>query len=477
MFLAASGAQAATLDITAPGFSGQAAVSTSSPSGLSWQWQALSPVFEYSFSQPERYDPSRPMQIKISYDGINNYLKQIFAFDQLAGNWQPLLTKDDPAGHYVTAETTATMGRLILAANPDVLTVGTASWYKYKNGLFAASPDFLKGSVLIVTNLDNGKKVEVTVNDWGPERDKHPDRVIDLDKVAFQKLAPLGAGLIRVKVEAKKTINSPLVKKLPQIGSEPNLTASSAVIVLEKTGQVIWGRNEKAVSPLASLSKLVAIRVFLDTRPSLDKVVTYKYQDEKYNYEYCKPGESARLKIKEGETLTIENLLYSAIVGSANNAIETLVRASGLSRPEFIKKMNETVRSWGATSTSFSDPTGLDPKNVSSPYDYAIITKEVFTNPLLTKISTTAKYTFKTINTKKPHTLVNTSELVRTKNYPVIGSKTGYLDEAGHCLMTRVKASAGNLIAINFGSRSQAESFLDNENLIRYGLRQLESKK
>ncbi len=477
LFLGAVGAKAATLGFTTPGFSGQATVSTSTPDNLSWQWQALSPVFEYSFSQPETYDPSRPMQAKINYDEKNNYLKQIFVFDQLAGTWQPLLTRDEPIGKYVTAEITATTGKLILAANPDILTVGTASWYKYKNGLFAASPDFLKGSVLVVTNLDNGKKVEVTINDWGPERDKHPDRVIDLDKVAFQKLAPTSVGLIRVKIEAKKTINSPLVQEWPQIGSEPNLTASSAIIISEKTGEVIWGKNERNVSPLASLSKLVAIRVFLDTRPSLNKVVAYKYQDEKYNYEYCAPGESARLKVKEGETLTVENLLYSALVGSANNAIETLVRVSGLSRAEFIKKMNEKAMAWGATSTRFFDPTGLDPKNVSSPYDYAIITKEVFTNPLLVKISTTAKYTFKTVNTKKAHTLTNTNDMVRAKDYPIIGSKTGYLEEAGHCLVTRVKTAAGNLIAINFGSKSKAGSLLDNENLIRYGLRQLQVKK
>lgn len=478
LFLASGTVKAEKLDISAPNFSGELTTATSSaPTNLAWEWQPLSSVFEYSFSQPETYDPSRPMEIKIAYDQKNNYLKQIFVFDELAGNWQPLLTKDDPIKKYVTASTTATQGKLILASNADILTVGTASWYKYKNGMFAASPDFKKGSILVVTNLDNGKKIEVTINDWGPERAKHPDRVIDLDKVAFQKLASTGAGLIKVKIEIKKTIGSPLSQKLTQKGSAPNLTASSAVIVLEKTGQVLWGKSEKNVSSLASLSKLVAIRVFLDTRPSLNKVVAYKYQDEKYNYQYCKPGESARLKLKEGETLTVENLLYSALVGSANNAVETLVRVSGLTRPEFIKKMNTTVKDWGATSTVFSDPTGLDPKNVSSPYDYAIITKEVFTSPLISKISSSASYKFKTVNTKKEHRLVNTSQLVRDNNYPIIGSKTGYLDEAGYCLMTRVKTPGGNLIAINFGSKSQAESQFDNENLIRYGLRQLSFKK
>ncbi|MDP2944032.1 MAG: RlpA-like double-psi beta-barrel domain-containing protein, partial [bacterium] len=341
----------------------------------------------------------------------------------------------------------------------------------YKNGLFTASPDFAKGTILRVYNLNNNKFVDVTVNDYGPERAKHPDRVVDLDYVAFSKIASPGAGLISVKIEALKIIIPAIKKQTPQETSALNITASSAVIMLEKDGRVLWGKNENDSAPLASLTKLVAVKIFLDMKPDLKKVVTYKYQDEKYNYAYCKPWESARLTVKEGETLTIENLVYSALVGSANNAVESLVRVSGLSRGQFIARMNETVKFWGATSTFFVEPTGLSPKNVSSPLDYAIITKEVFGDPLLKKISTAVKYTFKTINTKKSHTLTNTNQLLKTGIYPIIGSKTGYLDEAGYCLMTRIQTAVGNMIAVNFGSQSRAANFSDNEQLIRYGLR------
>ncbi|MFA5024387.1 MAG: RlpA-like double-psi beta-barrel domain-containing protein [Patescibacteria group bacterium] len=477
LFLVPGVIKAAELNFKTPNFLETAQITTITADNLPWEWEALSPAYQYSFAHSETYDPSRPIEIRISYDKKNNNLKQIFSFDQLAGTWQPLLTSDDPENKFVTAVTTATQGKLIVLANPDVLTVGTASWYKYKNGLFAASPDFKKGSILKVINLSNNKSIDVTINDFGPERAKHPDRVIDLDYVAFKKLAPTGSGLIKIKIEPQKVVTPVLNQKIPQLSSEPNITASSAVIMLEKDGTVLWGKNANQVSPLASLTKLVAMRVFLDTRPSLDRVVAYKKQDENYNYQYCRPGEAALLKVKEGETLTLENLIYSALVGSANNAVETLVRVSGLTRSDFIKKMNETVKNWGALNTNFSDPTGLDPKNVSSPYDYAIITKEVFTNPLIKKISTVSTYTFSTLNTKKAHRLTNTNQLVRDKNYPIIGSKTGYLDEAGYCLMTLVKIPANNLIVVNFGSKSKAENFLDNEQLIRYGLRQLKFKK
>ena len=444
------------------------------PPNLPWQWQALTPSYEYSFTNAAYYDPSRPMSIKISYNKTNNYYKQIFSYDAASNTWRPLPTKDNPAGNYVTATTTATADHLVLLTNPDTLVVGRASWYKYKGGLFAASPDFAKGSKLRVYNLANNKFVDVTVNDWGPDRAKYPDRAIDLDQEAFKKIALASDGVINVRVEPLTATILQTTTKTPTVqNAEPTITAKSAVIMSEKDGTILWGKNATSTSPLASLTKLVAVRVFLDTKPDLKKVVTYKIQDENYNYEYCRPGESAKLSIKAGEKLTVENLIYAALVGSANNAVESLVRVSGLTRADFVKKMNSSVKKWGATSTTFIEPTGLSPDNVSSPADYAIITKAVFTNSLMKKVTTTKKYTFKMVGTKKYHTIKNTDQLVRDGTYPIIGSKTGYLVEAGHCLMTRVQTPKGNLIVVNFGSKSTADNTADNEQLIRYGERLL----
>ncbi len=469
-------------------------VASSTPQvNLAWDWQAISPAFDYSFQTTGLYDPSRPLKIRLDYGESNDYLKQIFSYDESSQTWRPLLTQDHPNDHYVTAFTDSTTGRLAVFASHDILTVGTASWYKFKNGLFAASPDFAKGTVLRVHNKNNGKTVDVVINDFGPERALHPDRVIDLDKVAFEKIASPGAGLVPVFVEtlkvvpvAAKKITAPAETNEPDMSTEtekaaadkvnqsvPSITASSAVVMLEKTGKILWGKNEKEVAPLASLTKLVALKVFLDTKPNLKKVVAYKAADEKYNNKYVSPGVSARLKVKDGETMTIENLVYSALVGSANNAVESLVRVSGLKRDKFIAAMNAAVKKWGAKSTKFVEPTGLSPSNVSSPLDYAIISKEVFKSALLKDVSTTRSYTFKTVNTKKSHTIKNTNQLVRSNAYPFTGSKTGYLEEAGYCLMTRVSTPQGNIIAVNFGSKNQASNFSDNEQLIRYGRVQL----
>jgi D-alanyl-D-alanine carboxypeptidase len=216
----------------------------------------------------------------------------------------------------------------------------------------------------------------------------------------------------------------------------------------------------------------VAIKVFLDTRPTLNSQVAYSVKDEEYNYEYVNKWESARLKLEDGDTLTIEDLLYAALVGSANNAIETLVRVSGFKRDEFIEKMNQEVIDWGATTTHFIEPTGLSPENVSSALDYAIITKEVYTNPIIQKASTMYQYKFTTINTKKAHTITNTDKLLQISNLNITGSKTGYLNEAQYCLMVRAKNNSGKqVIAVTMGVSSRENSFNETEQLLKYALK------
>lgn len=433
-----------------------------------WDYKAISPLYEIKLPA-EKLAKGKTYSVEITYNQKDNNYKKAFYFDKVKNTWKPLPTVDDSKNNKVKVEIPFSYVRLAVFSNKNILTVGKASWYSYKKGLFAASPDFAKGSVLRVYNLDNGKYVDVTVNDYGPERNSHPDRVVDLDKVAFKKIASTGAGIINVKIEVLKAVGQNLNQELSPV-TEPKISAWSAVVVNEKDGKVLWQKDGAKVSPLASLTKIVMAQVFLDTKPTLSKVVTYKKQDEDYNYKYCKPGESARLKVKDGETMTLENLLYSALVGSANNAVESLVRNSGLTRDDFIAKMNDKVKEWGASSTIFYEPTGLSEKNMSSPIDYAIITKKAYENPLIQKISTVYKYSFTTINTKEKHNLTNTNQLIASNKYSVIGSKTGYLNEAKYCLMTRIKTAVGNLIVVNFGSLDKASNFSDNEKLIKYGI-------
>lgn len=470
---AATSVQAASLRLELPGvMPNDWAVSESSASS-SWPWylEKLGPIYDFSLatsSSQAIISSSSPLYLEISYPKNNSY-KKIYFFDGAV--WRPLSTLDYPGENKVRAQFNYLSGRVAVFARPQILTSGTASWYKYKGGNFAASPDFKKGSVIRVYNTKNNKFVDVTINDYGPDRLKHPDRVLDLDKEAFKKIADTRDGLISIRIEplSFSLYEDDFIK--PSVGSEPQISSLAAVVIKEDDGQLIWGKNQEQIMPLASLTKIAAMKIFLDTKPDLKKTVTYKKQDELMNYKYCKPGEAALLRLKDGETATINDFLYAALIGSANNAVETLVRISGLKRDEFIKRMNEWVQSIGAKNTIFIEPTGLAPQNVSSPLDYAIITKEAFKNTTLQKISTTWKYQFATLNTKKKHYLTNTNRLLDLSKYKFLGAKTGYLDEAGYCLMTKVATPKGNLVVVNFNATSSRNSFLDNEQLINFGSR------
>jgi D-alanyl-D-alanine carboxypeptidase len=443
---------------------------------MPWPVDKISQIYQFEFRNKKAYDNHKPFYIQFSYDKTDNNYKQVFFYDKNYSTWRPLPTRDFPREKFVRSLIHLPFARIAVFSFPNILTVGKASWYKYKGGNFAASLDFPKGSRLRVTNLENGKFVDVIVNDYGPDRSRFPDRAIDLDKVAFSKIANCWEGTVSISIEPLNIIkdNNGNIMGIASIGAgrEPKITLKSAVVMDEKSNNIIWSKNATSTLPIASLTKMAAIKVFLDIKPTLNNVITYSEKDEEYNYQYCHKWESAKLNVEEGETLTIEDLIYASLVGSANNTVETLVRVSGMSRSQFIAKMNTTVINYGASSTNFVEPTGLSPENVSSALDYAIITKEVLKNPIIQKASTMAEYKFFTINTQKSHRVKNTNNIIKTNKYNITGSKTGYLDEAGYCLITRVKAvDSHNIIVVTLGAETRDKSFFETEELIRYGLR------
>lgn len=464
------------------------------PIATSSEFDMISDVYQFEFKNKAAYGNHKPFYIQLSYDKTDNRRKDVFFFDKNVNKWRPLPTKDFPDQKFARSLIHLPFARIAVFAYPGTLTVGKTSWYSNKKGNFAASPDFPIGSRIRVKNIANNKFVDVVINDFGPDRSIHPDRVTDLDKIAFQSISPLEAGVINVAVEplyiAPKTgkvlgVSISTKNEEPKITKETKkeigtldagLKVKSAIAINEKTGSVIWQKDANSAMPLASLTKLVSMKIFLDTNPNLKKIVKYSVQDEKYNYAYVEhEWEVARLKVADGEQMTIEDLLYSALVGSANNAVESLVRVSGLSRDDFILRMNEYVKKIGADSTHFIEPTGLAPENVSSVSDYALITKEVLKNATIKRASSISDYEFYTIDTKKYHHLKNTNKLISGNKYDITGSKTGFLYEAGYCLMSRVNYKNDSIIVVTFGATDRNTSFAETEKLIKYSLNNINS--
>lgn len=126
--------------------------------------------------------------------------RRIYFFNGVNGQWEELPSEDRPDEHAVRALIHLPYARLAIFEESGLET-GVASWYRYKECDCAASPDYPKGTRLLVTRVDDpSRQVVVTVNDYGPDRAVHPERIIDLDAVAFEQIADLWEGVAYVSV-------------------------------------------------------------------------------------------------------------------------------------------------------------------------------------------------------------------------------------------------------------------------------------
>ena len=163
--------------------------------------QLASRIYEYNLKTKPAVKFAQQFWFSIKYDDLDYFRKNIYYYDEVRAQWIGLPSLIKNGSSKIVSHFTLPYAKLAILEDISIMTEGTASWYKYKGCDCAASPDYPKGTKLKVTNLDNNKEVIVKVNDWGPERSIHPDRVIDLDIVAFKKIAAKSQGLCRVKVE------------------------------------------------------------------------------------------------------------------------------------------------------------------------------------------------------------------------------------------------------------------------------------
>ncbi len=427
-----------------------------------WNFKVLSAVYEFDLTKSAFVYNNQLINLEIKYVEDNPFLKQIFFWDNNLDMWRPLPSVEDFKNKTLRASIHLPYARLALFYNPKVLISGEASWYRFKNGFFAASPDFPKDSVIRVKNLNNDSFVDVKINDYGPNRAIFPKRVIDLDWQAFKEIANPKDGLIDVHLEPIYINESEDDYTFKAQKDSLSLNAQSFIIAAEDSSNIIAEKNSQAILPIASLTKLLSIKVFLDTKPNLNKEVFYLNEDELFNHQFVMPWESARLKLQERESLTIKDLLFSTVVMSANNSLETLVRVSGLSRTEFINRMNIYARNWGAINSNFVEPTGLSKDNISTALDYAIIVKEVLKDDFIREIIKTENYSFSTINTQRLFKLKSNNQMIKGDYKDVLGSKTGFINASGFCLFTRLKVKDKYYNIISLNSSSRENSFSDH---------------
>ena len=202
---------------------------------------------------------------------------------------------------------------------------------------------------------------------------------------------------------------------------------SSAVLVQDqRTGEILYEKNAQAILPIASITKLMMAMVALDIKPDLQEPLTIGYED----IDRLK-GTHSRLGV--GASLTREEMLRLALMSSENRAASALSRHYPGGQPAFIAAMNAKARALGLTDTRFFDPTGLTPLNVSSPRDLVKMVDAAHHYPLIREFTTTAED--QVFVAGRPQQFHNTNALVKNADWQIGLSKTGYISEAGRCLV------------------------------------------
>ncbi|MGE5128657.1 MAG: D-alanyl-D-alanine endopeptidase [Sphingomonadaceae bacterium] len=230
------------------------------------------------------------------------------------------------------------------------------------------------------------------------------------------------------------------------------LRSSVALVQDADSGETILSKNSDQVAPIASITKLMTAMVILDRGLDLNDEIVVSRED----IDHLK-GTHSRLRV--GTRLTRRELLLLALMASENRAAAALGRTYPGGTEEFVAAMNRKARALGMHETHYVDPTGLDSGNVSSAEDLARLVKAADDYPLIREFTTTERAVVRTRGQKLA--FVNTNRLVRNPRWDIYLSKTGYISEAGRCLVMRVRVASKDLIVVLLDSWGKYSRFGD----------------
>jgi len=224
-------------------------------------------------------------------------------------------------------------------------------------------------------------------------------------------------------------------------GGELRLASSKALIVNQNTGETIYAKSTNTPTPIASLTKLMTAMVLLDQRLPMDEPVSIGMEDVD-----TLKGTSSRLRV--GTTLSRQEMLQLALMSSENRAASALARTSPQGMAGFIAAMNSKAAELGMTRTHFADPTGLNSENISTAEDLVKMVKVAYQYPEIRDASTATEQQVSVSGYRRPVAFRNTNVLVRNGEWVIGLSKTGYINEAGRCLVMQAQIAEQPLIIV-----------------------------
>lgn len=226
----------------------------------------------------------------------------------------------------------------------------------------------------------------------------------------------------------------------------PSLDSGSALVINSSTGVPLFQKNIQRQAPIASITKLMTAMVILDADLPMNEPITITTDD----IDRLK-GSSSRLQV--GTTLPRREMLLLALMSSENRAAHALARTYPGGEEAFIARMNRKARGLGMRSTAFYDPTGLTPRNVSTAVDLALMVKEAFNYPLIRQDSTWRSHQIMAAD-GRALTYNNSNMLVREGAWDISLQKTGYIREAGRCMVVHATVGTQPLIIVLLDARN-----------------------
>jgi D-alanyl-D-alanine endopeptidase (penicillin-binding protein 7) len=250
--------------------------------------------------------------------------------------------------------------------------------------------------------------------------------------------------------------------KFSNLRGDPKLRSASA-LVLDSEGNPIYAKDAHTVRPIASITKMMTAIVILDSQLDLDEKITITKEDR----------DMIRLtgsRLEYGATLTRRELVLLALMSSENRAAAALGRTYPGGTPAFVAAMNRTAQQLGMRNSRFADPVGLKAENVSTAADLALMLEAAERYPLITQASTTTRKDVRPYSRRGPLTYGNTNRLLRNKNWDIELSKTGYINEAGRCLVMQANIEGEHVSIVLLNSFGKLTPFGDSNRLRKWML-------
>ncbi|MDB5774544.1 MAG: dacC [Herbaspirillum sp.] len=231
------------------------------------------------------------------------------------------------------------------------------------------------------------------------------------------------------------------------------LKSNVAYVIDQASSKVLFEKNANVALPIASVTKLMTATVVVEAHQNMEEMLTVTDEDvdrEKFS--------SSRLRV--GSRLSRDDMLHIALMSSENRAASALSRYYPGGKPAFVAAMNMKARSLGMNDTHYYDPTGLDKNNVASAHDLAKLVVAAYQYPLIRNYSTDIKYSVE----PNGHSMMQygtSNSLVRNKDWDIGLQKTGFINEAGHCLVMQTRIDGRQIVMVFLDSKGKYSHVAD----------------